>query len=531
MPDLFHALADADAGYLRIIAELWGIELRPGSTRALGDELRAVITDTALATEVLGALRPDTRAALQTLIDAGGRLPVPQFTRKAGEIRVMGPGRRDREKPHLHTASPAEELFYRGLIAKAFLDTDNGLVEFTYIPDEFLRLFAGQRIDPVATVLGRPAVAPADEHIHPATDDILDEATTYLAAVRCGMQPPHDLFLAALLQASGLIKGTSVQSAPARVFLEQPRRDALEALLNAWKQSRELSELRTMPDLQCEGSWLEDALHTRNFLRESVAALPVNTWWSMESFVQDIKRMRPDFQRRAGDYDSWFIRRRSDGRYLRGFGDWDVVDGELIRFLIGKVMYRLGLIDLAVDADERCVAFKRAPVGSIPAHAENARVRINSRAMITMPKWAPRALRYQISRFCEWDASRQTEFRYHLNARSLARAAQQGLKAEALLPVLARAAGAELPPPVIKSICRWQRNGSEAKISTQTVLRVSKPEILRALRSSRAGRFVGDVLGPTTVTIKAGSGARVLEALAELGVLGEDEATPGTQPT
>jgi hypothetical protein len=53
------------------------------------------------------------------------------------------------------------------------------------------------------------------------------------------------------------------------------------------------------------------------------------------------------------------------------------------------------------------------------------------------------------------------------------------------------------------------------------VLRLSSPEILQELRASRAARFLGDPLGPTTVIVKPGAREKVLAALTEMGYLGE----------
>ena len=52
----------------------------------------------------------------------------------------MGAGKRDRERPHLKPASTAEALFYRGLLARAFFDTEKGPQEFAYIPDDLLAI-------------------------------------------------------------------------------------------------------------------------------------------------------------------------------------------------------------------------------------------------------------------------------------------------------------------------------------------------------------------------------------------------------
>jgi hypothetical protein len=55
------------------------------------------------------------------------------------------------------------------------------------------------------------------------------------------------------------------------------------------------------------------------------------------------------------------------------------------------------------------------------------------------------------------------------------------------------------------------------------VLKVSKPEVLKELRESKAGRFLGEILGPTTVVIQNGAQTRVLAALAEMGLLAESQ--------
>ncbi|MCJ7585520.1 MAG: hypothetical protein MUO30_12230, partial [Anaerolineales bacterium] len=74
----------------------------------------------------------------------------------------------------------------------------------------------------------------------------------------------------------------------------------------------------------------------------------------------------------------------------------------------------------------------------------------------------------------------------------------------------------------IKALKRWELNGTEARFENPVVLRVSRPEVLEELRKSKAGRFLGEILGPTTVIVKKGAQAKVLAALAELGLLAED---------
>ena len=90
-----------------------------------------------------------------------------------------------------------------------------------------------------------------------------------------------------------------------------------------------------------------------------------------------------------------------------------------------------------------------------------------------------------------------------------------------LLSLLAKNAASGIPPAFVRALKRWEANGTEARVETQTILRVSRPEVLEELRKSKAGRFLGETLGPVTVIVKPGAQARVLAALAELGLLAE----------
>jgi hypothetical protein len=75
----------------------------------------------------------------------------------------------------------------------------------------------------------------------------------------------------------------------------------------------------------------------------------------------------------------------------------------------------------------------------------------------------------------------------------------------------------------VQALQRWEMNGSEARMENLVVLRVSTPEVLNELRASKAGRFLDEILGPTTVAVKSGAQAKVLAALAEMGLLAESQ--------
>ena len=146
MPDLIHSLLKQDIGHLRIIAEFWGLDLESADADSAREELSASLLDFNLLTELLDSLSPQADSALTDLVNSGGRIAWATFTRKYGDIREMGAGKRDRERPHLTPSSTAEILFYRGLLARAFFETDKGSQEFAYIPDDLLLFNDGDKL-------------------------------------------------------------------------------------------------------------------------------------------------------------------------------------------------------------------------------------------------------------------------------------------------------------------------------------------------------------------------------------------------
>jgi hypothetical protein len=141
--------------------------------------------------------------------------------------------------------------------------------------------------------------------------------------------------------------------------------------------------------------------------------------------------------------------------------------------------------------------------------------------LISVPPFVPRVVRYQVSRFCEWGEPKDGTYRYRVSTNSLTKAKEQGLKVEHLLALLTKHSEAGIPPTLVKALKRWEVNGTEARVQTQVILKVSKPEVLDEMRKSRAAKFLGEVLSPTTVIVRSGAIQKVMEALTELGLLTE----------
>jgi len=562
MPDLIQSLQGRDLGHLRIVASLWGVELKSVEIEPAFQELAADLLVPELAGEVVSTLPAEAQEALAALAAEGGRMPWATFIRHYGEIREVGPGRRDRDQIHLNPISAAETLYYRALLARAFFDTPSGAQEFAYLPNDLMPLIhplvrpggaKGKKPtasktppapEPPEEPLGRPATPIERTEIILASDRILDDACTLLAALRLGWEGvprPENLsvpekVLREILVADGLIADQGPQLEAIKNFLAASRGEALAWLVKSWLNSETFNELHQLPGLVCEGEWSNQPLVTRRFLLGLLGPIPTGTWWSLNAFVRLIKEKYSDFQRPAGDYDSWFIKRVSDGVYLRGFVAWDEVDGALIRYLLTGPLHWLGVVDLALpDPEKAPSAFRMTPsasrllggTGSERASQETARLHVSSQGRISVPRLAPRALRYQIARFCDWEDEKVEEYRYRVTPSALQRAKEQGLKIEQLLTLLRKFTAAPVPPVFLRALQRWERKGTEARLESQVILRLASPEVLEELRASKMARFLGDVLGPAAVVVKPGAQSKVLAGLAEMGLLAEEAAKDG----
>ncbi len=544
MPDLKESFRGRDLGFLKIVASCWGIALEAPNAEAARIQLADSMLQDDLAQEIIDALPVQSRQALTELAAHDGRLPWSLFRQHHGEIRQMGPARRDREQPDRNPQSAAEILWYRALIGRAFFETPDGPEEFVYIPSDLLdQIPSGAAKAPQD--LGRPATPAERTDPRPGTDHLLDLATSYLAALRIGepdwvAPSARREFLHALLVSAGMLSETGQLSRDRMAeFLSARRPAAWGELVQTWLQSAQVDELRLLPGLRAEGDWKSEPLKTRRTVLGFLADIPTASWWSLGALIGSIKDRHPHYQRPDGNYDRWYIRRAGTETYLRGFESWDLIDGTLVRYLICGPLHWLGLVDLAgapaplwPDGENVPLAFrfpaeKRGVLsGKRPrptGRRREIKIHVRSDGRIDIPRQAARTARYQVARFTVWLSENQYEFRYQLTPSSLEAARHQGLRVQHLLSVLSKHSDG-IPPNVSRALWTWEKEGAHARIEKISVLRLATPEMLRELRGSRARRFLGDLLGPTAVVLKPGTEDRVLALLAEMGWLAEISA-------
>jgi hypothetical protein len=538
MPDLKYCISSHDLGFLQIVADFWGLTLQASDARSALPKLTQMLLVPSLVLEVVEALPGEARKAIDALIVHEGWLPWSRFTREFGPLRDMGPGKRDREKPFLEPTSASEILWYRGLIGRDFLRHDGELEECAYIPEDLLAL-----MPPILRLghetPGRAASPDEQARVILASDRVLDHACTLLAALRMGdplrspavqiWQPPQPVVHALLVAMKLITSSEQLVAEDARPFLEMPRGAALTWLASGWQNSKQFNDLWLMPGVICEGSWQNDPVLARQRIIAFLSEIPEGRWWHLESFINTIYKREPDFQRPAGDFDTWLVRDAATGESLVGLQHWDAIDGALVRYIITGPMHWLGFTDLATrEEDGPVTAFRLSkqsealflgkPITGLPH--DDQPIEVFSDGKLIAGTHTSRLARYQVSRFCHWVAETNDQYTYQLSPSSLEGAAEQGLKIIHLRTLLKKY-GETFPPSLDKALKLWEQIGEQAQIYQGMVLQVNSQQILQALRDSPASRFIDELLGPTAAIIQPGAVDKVAAALARLGYLAE----------
>jgi hypothetical protein len=145
---------------------------------------------------------------------------------------------------------------------------------------------------------------------------------------------------------------------------------------------------------------------------------------------------------------------------------------------------------------------------------------LQSDGTILAPRTANRYERFQLARITEWGESGDP-YTYRLTAAGLQRAAEQNIQADAIRAFLRRISGEDLPRHIAQMLERWSGSGgAEIWLSHTVILRTSTPEaLLPILETPELRRYLGAILGPTAVIVRADQEQDLAAALLQHGIL------------
>jgi hypothetical protein len=563
---LRQSLIDCDMAMLRAIAEMHGLELSSNRQEEAVVQLAEELLQPEEVALTLEGLSPTEREALEAIIAQGGRIRAPLFLREYGEVRAFGPGRLEREKPWLELANAAEGLWYRGLIYKAFDETEDYRGEFFFIPQDLLPLLPQAEqglpsftvepsspppvirqgdlalLEDICTFLSylqreevkplgggylpRPVMGELNERfiVKEGLAEIVHERGTQRLAFL------HHLCrqLRLVRVRGGLLKPNSAE---ARAWLKSSPAHQIAALQAAWRDDPQWNELWHVPSLRCEDTgWHNDPLATRQRILKHLSQCPPDQWLSLASFIQAIKDSDPDFQRPDGDYSSWYIRQADTGRYFSGFESWDQVEGALIAYLIAQPLYWLGVTSLGYEneSDDLPSSFLITPWGAaflgLP-HPEQEEwspqpIEVRPDFTILVPAGGSLYHRFQIERFAEGQGSEGGACLYRVTLDSLAPLLREGIKVETVLGFLRQAAAGRLPIKVAHTLQQWAQKYGQVSLRSVVLLQVKDDSILPELQTLPQTRpYLQEIISATAATVAERDWPRLVEELRKLGYL------------
>ena len=548
MRTLRQCLFDCDLTLLRVIAVRWSVELPTNRHDDAVDILTLSLSDRAAQAELWSSLPEVERRAMSILLSVGGSLPTGTFTRRFGDIRPMGSGRMERERPWESPVGVAEALWYRGLTFKAFDQGPGGMQEVIFVPSELEAMVEDSEMPPEKIV-----PVPAPQTHKPTGAQLADDVCSFLAYIHAtavhaapGQSLPErhartlarqlrdwdsirlDLLIHLAAQLS-LVKPDTTPLRPdpqaATAWLQSHTFRQLRTLFEGWRDSVTWNDLWHVPSLRCEdtGSWHNDPLSTRRTALDLLAKLEPGAWYRVEDFVAAIREASPDFQRPGGDYDTWYIRDAATNQYLKGFESWDQVEGALLRLLVGGPLQWLGLVELSADGAAFCVTgigYWVLGQRDAPALNEDSIFVVQEHGQVAVSA-VRRYDRFQLARVAEWVASGET-YTYRITPSSLERAKAQRIMPERIIEFLERTSGASMPELLAGALRRWGTRGTEAWAQQTVVLRVARPELLdQIVESPQTRKYIRETVSSTVVVVALDDWQDLNAALLELGILTE----------
>jgi hypothetical protein len=560
MPTILRTLREADPVLLPVMAQAWGVEIDSVDNTEAMETISKAMTDPSRAEMVWDSLDERQRVALQTLIGLGSKMPENKFERLFGEIRLMGTAQIEREKPLQSPISPAEALYYRGLICKGFENAETGSRAIIFVPDDLLKILPTHKtsydnLDDEDAIEDHLEIEPLGEvtNVRTADTSLVDDMTTLLAYLQLHNplldghflgKTDGDNFMPFLLSQSrerlGFLMGLALSAdlvelqgghafpkrAEARRWLAATRSEQVRTLAETWRDSTLYVDLMHVPGLHPEME--AGAMHqyspvvARGAMLELMThLLPKGDWWSVGDFIELVREDNADFQRPNGDFDSWYIRNDA-GEYLTGLESWDAVEGALLEHTIVGPLHWLGLVDLADEA-ARFTAYGRAFLqhGSWPNPPEpQDKIEVKPDGTILVSRKISRIDRFQIARFASWVSAGQT-YTYRLNAESIQRAAVQGINVGHITAFLSKALGDTLiPQPVTTLLEKW-KSGATATVTLEQVIiiRTTAQETMDAIWEAPATRrYLGARLGPMAAVVRPDQWSALRDALGEQGI-------------
>ena len=504
---------------------------------------------------IVTRLSKPAQDALAALLRADGALPAPTFTAIHGAIRPYRPWRKDSQpqQPWQNPASPAERLWYLGLLYMHPPKPAPRVTQQAIIPADLLPLLQGLLLDsrtgePVHLLSppGHPAdplwhiallLATLEEDaVRPLRGGWLPPRTLAALASRIGLdldeecQPsrserrmPYLAFLHYLAAATGLMAGDGRLGLTSLgwQWLADPPEARWHTLWEGWlAATADVAQPFRFP-------WASLGPQARALVLAQVRLLPLDGFVPLAQVVEQAHL--------------------SDEQQLLG-QPWDQEEDPVSALITGPLFW-LGILDIGQGQEEAQAPgapshfLRLTPLGAwlleLPdcgpppfPSPQPCTIRPPQRDLILVPPAARPIHLARLAPFCQWLGPEPPapEQRLLLSEERVGQAVARGIEVAQIVHYLEEALGQPPGRRQRQRLRRWARAGQRVRVRHLTVLETGDSELMGRLRSRKLiRRHLGDVLSPTRVALNPAGLPALLQTLRTLGLYAAPP--PSLEPT
>ena len=557
MRDLYRCLEEYSPVMLHALGEVWQVALPETDRQAMVETLgEAMLQEGALAAR-LTALSEGARQAVGLLLRNGGEMPSHRVTTRFGAIRRFGALALQRERPWDAPDNALEELYYAGLVYRAYGEVAQFYGEIVLMPAQVV---AGMPAMDDAAEISVESVAPP-EPVRDAGDCLAEDLFALVAHLRRttpfapanglgdlgwldmkaadlerrllgGLDPSRTALLRHLAVALGLVRvnaaGRVEPSLRARDWMRQSAGQRMRDLYVAWRDASDWHDLGWVPTLICEGGgWRDSAVIGRRNLVRYLLNWQPGQWYRLGDFLRLLQEQRPDYLRPDGDLHSWVIRDKASGGYLSGFEAWEAIEGALAAYLLRDPLHWLGAVRLGPEEGEHTLwSLGPHAIALLSGKADEGRntsdvslATVDEAMQVRIPTDGTLYDRYMLERFAEWQAQDARSATYAISVASVGRGVDAGVKIDQILAFLRRITADAVPESVQRELLAWGGHFGRAALERVVLLRTVDEATLNQIgRHGKLQRLLGDRLSKTSCTVPQANVEELVQRLQELGI-------------
>jgi len=494
------------------------------------------LSSTAHLQRIITSLSHAEKNALDMVAASGGVVAYHVFRTQFGEIRPWQPWRKQGEiiKPWTAPASPAEMLFYKGLIFLNPWQPGPGEIQQVVLPVEVVTYLSAQKElaqkQHAFHILKRPGNPP----------DILWHLTLFLAAaeekevrlLHGNWLPPE--MLRRIAYRTGVDKDRGFEMRRSERYLPYL------AFIHWLAQSAQLVDHNDVLQLSPRGwQWLAQDAPTqwqwvwKSWLTgQNEAAQRVGFGWGSITSEARAWMMRVLCQwldegqiRTLTDTVSWLKLQDDRERFLQPWG----VEKDITHLLLTGPLWWLQLVELLEDsAGEMLIRMshlgKWLACGKerLPEFPDRQRAYADPKdnTVIHVPVYVFPDRLVRASRYVQWRKSPHPSYEFHLQLTEehIATAIARGESLRQIESAIEGILGQPISHRLSQKLRRWGKKGKEVRLRRLMALETDSAELMAELRRQRRVRkHLGDVIGPNRSEVNPDALEPLIQYLQTMG--------------